>query len=107
MHPDLDTIVAADEEGCRRVAEERAQLAARVGAARAAGAQSRDAQTVAIRARHEEAIRALQDASRLRIEERRRRHEEELQRRRERSEPALETAADRYLAILFPEPVEK
>jgi uncharacterized membrane protein YccC len=107
VQPDLETIVSADEEGRRRVAKQRERLAARIQEARDAAEQGRVAHIAAVRAEYDETIRKLQEASRLRLDERRRRHEDELRRWRERSESALESAAERYLAILFPEAAPK
>jgi hypothetical protein len=107
VHPDLETIAAADEEGRRRVAEERVRLAARIREARDAAEQGRAARIAAVRAEYDETIRTLQEASRIRLDERRRRHQDELRRRRACSEPALEPAVERYLAIVFPEGAPK
>lgn len=101
MHPDLDTIVAADDEGRQRVAEARERLTTRAGETRAAAEERRNAQVAAVRAECDAAVRMLRDAARLRLDERRHRHQNEMRRRRDRSEPALESAVERYLAILL------
>jgi vacuolar-type H+-ATPase subunit H len=103
VHPDLETIVAADEEARRRVDEARERITARIRDARAASDRSREALVAAVRAACDGSIRNMREAARLRTDERRRDREAESRRRLERSDQALERAVERYLAILSAE----
>jgi hypothetical protein len=100
MDPDLEALLAADEDACARVEAARASAAARIAAARADERQRREQQAAAAREALARELERIESETGAAIEGRRRARRAYSDTRRAAASLALVEAADVFAAAI-------